>query len=165
MTARKGDLTDVAELTGLIAGHDILISAFNPGKDATGTGPRAIVDAARRFRMGRLIVVGGAGSLEVAPGRRLVDEPDFPAEWKDGALKTAAFLELLKTEPELNWTFLSPAAKLESGERTGRYRIGSDRLLTNAAGESRISTSDLAVALLDEVERPRHNRRRFTVVY
>src|SRR5690606_476376 len=101
----------------------------------------------------------------VAPRRRLVDEPDFPAAWKDGALKTAAFLELLKTEPELNWTFLSPAAKLEPGEKTGRYRIGGDRLLTDAAGESRISTSDLAVALLDEMERPRHNRRRFTVAY
>lgn len=165
LIGQKGDATNCDELVRLSAGHDVLISAFNPGKDATGTGSRSIIEATKRSRISRLIVVGGAGSLEIASGRRLVDEPDFPSQWKDGALKTATFLDLLRNEPELNWTFLSPAANLEPGERTGTYRLGGDRLLTDAGGVSRISTADLAVALLDEVERPQHNRRRFTVAY
>jgi putative NADH-flavin reductase len=110
-------------------------------------------------------VVRGAGSLEVAPGRRLIDQPDFPSEWKEGASKTAAFLDLLKAESELNWTFLSPAANLVPGERTGNYRSGGDTLITDESGDSRISVQDLAVAMLDEVEQPMHARKRFTVAY
>ena len=160
-----GDATDPASLAPLLAGHDVAISAFNPGKDDSGAGPRSVIEAAKRAGIARLLVVGGAGTLDVAPGRRLIDEPDFPAQWKAGALKTAAFLDLLRGEAELDWVFLSPAAMLAPGERTGTYRVGSDQLLTGPDGQSRISTEDYAVAMLDEAETPRHTRQRFCVAY
>jgi putative NADH-flavin reductase len=163
LTAVKGDATDPAALTPLLAGHDLVISAFNPGKDESGAGPRSIIDAAKRSGVARLLVVGGAGTLEVAPGQRLVDQPDFPAAWKAGALKTAAFLDLLRGELELDWVFLSPAAMLAPGERTGKYRVGGDRLMTDPDGQSRISVEDYAMAMLDEAETPRHSRQRFSV--
>jgi putative NADH-flavin reductase len=128
----------------------VVISAFNPGRDEDGTGTRSILDGVKRARVGRMLAVGGAGSLEVAPGQRLVDQPDFPAQWKQGALRTAAFLEQLRAETELDWVFLSPAAMLVPGERTGRYRVGGDQLMTDEKGESRISLQDYAVAMLDE---------------
>ncbi|WP_375396627.1 NAD(P)-dependent oxidoreductase [uncultured Sphingomonas sp.] len=161
----KADVADRAELASLVAGHDVVISAFNPGKDASGTGTRSIIDAVKQAGVARLVVVGGAGSLEVAPGQRLVDQPEFPAEWKDGSLKTAAFLEDLRGETELNWTFLCPAAMIAPGERTGTYRVGGDQLLTGDDGQSRISIPDYAVAMLDEVETPQHPRQRFSVAY
>ena len=165
LTPVKGDVAHTEELTSLIAGHDVVISAFNPGKDARGTGARSIIEAVKRSDVERLLVVGGAGSLEMAPGKRLVDQPDFPAEWKEGSLKTAAVLEALRGERELNWTFLCPAAMLAPGERTGTYRVGGDQLLTGDDGQSRISIPDYAVAMLDEVEKPRHPRARFSVAY
>lgn len=165
LTAANGDATDPASLASLLAGNDVVVSAFNPGKDATGKGTASVVEAVKRAGVGRLVVVGGAGSLEVAPGRRLVDQPDFPAAWKDGALKTAAFLDALRAEPELDWTFVSPAARLSPGERTGTYRVGGDQLMTDESGESRISVEDYAVAMLDEIERPCHRRTRFSVAY
>lgn len=163
LTAVKGDATDPTALTPLLAGHDLVISAFNPGKDESGAGPRSIIDAAKRSGVPRLLVVGGAGTLEVAPGQRLIDQPDFPAAWKAGALKTAAFLDLLRGEVELDWVFLSPAAMLAPGERTGNYRVGGDRLMTGPDGQSRISIEDYAMAMLDEAETPRHSRQRFSV--
>lgn len=165
LTPAKGDVADTDELVSLIAGHDVVISAFNPGKDARGTGARSIIDAAKRSGVERLLVVGGAGTLEVAAGKRLVDQPDFPAEWKEGSLKTAAVLDTLRAEKELNWTFLCPAAMLAPGERTGHYRVSGDRLLTGTDGQSRISIADYAVAMLDEAEQPRHPRARFSVAY
>lgn len=143
----------------------MLISAFNPGTDESGTGAGSIIDAAKRSGVKRLLVVGGAGSLEIAPGKRLIDQPDFPAQWKEGALRTAAFLDQLLGETELDWAFVSPAAMLAPGKRTGTYRVGADQLLTDSDGESRISLEDYAVAMLDEIERPQHHRRRFSVAY
>ena len=160
----KADAADRDELALPITGHDVVISAFNPGKDETGKGVRSIIEAVKQSG-GRLIVVGGAGTLEIAPGQRLVDQPDFPAEWKDGSLKTAAFLDELRGESELDWAFVSPAAMLAPGERTGKYRVGGDQLMTDADGESRISIPDYAVAMLDEAETPRHRRQRFSVAY
>ena len=110
-------------------------------------------------------MVGGAGSLEVAPGQRLVDQPFFHAEWKPEALGGAAFLEALRAEPDLDWTFLSPSALFVPGERTGVFRLGDDQLLTAADGKSSISFEDYAVALVDELETPQRRRRRFTVGY
>jgi len=110
-------------------------------------------------------VVGGAGSLEVAPGVRLVTTPGFPAQYKAEAEKGADFLDLLQQEKALNWTFLSPSALFAPGNRTGKFRLGTDRLLTGADGKSWISFEDFAVALADEIERPAHIRRRFTVGY
>ena len=165
LRAAKGDATEPAELASLVTGHDVVISAFNPGKDERGTGARSIIDAVKRAEVERLLVVGGAGSLEVAPGKRLVDQPDFPAQWKDGALRTADFLDQLRGETELDWAFVSPAAMLAPGERTGHYRVGGDQFMTDSDGESRISLEDYAVAMLDETERPHHHRKRLSVAY
>lgn len=159
------DASDAEALASAIADQAVVISAFNPGRDPDGTGVRAILHAARSAGVERLLVVGGAGSLEIAPGRRVVDEPGFPAEWREGALRTAAFLDLLRGETEIDWVFVSPAADLHPGERTGRYRVGGDQLMSDAAGESRISLEDYAVAMLDEAERPAHHRARISVAY
>ena len=165
LTALALDVADTQRLTDAITGHDAVVSAFNPGKDATGEGTRSILAAMRAHGSLRLLVVGGAGSLEIAPGKRLVDQPDFPAPWKDGAQKTAALLDTLRGDPALNWTFVSPAAELFPGERSGQYRIGGDRLLTDAAGKSRISVEDFAAAMIDEMESGAHLRQRICVAY
>ena len=165
LTPVKGDATHPDELAALITGHDVVISAFNPGNDESGKGTRSIIDAVKRSEVDRLLVVGGAGTLEVAPGQRLVDQPDFPAEWKDGALKTAAFLDQLRAEEDVDWVFVSPAAMIAPGERTGKYRVGGDQLMTGEDGQSRISIEDYAVAMLDEAEQPQHSRARFSVAY
>ncbi len=165
VTLVQGDATNPAGLAPLLSGHDVVISAFNPGKDGTGMGAKSIIDAVKRSGVSRLLVVGGAGTLEVAPGQRLVDQPDFPQEWKEGALRTADVLEQLRAELELNWVFLSPPALIAPGERTGTYRIGGDQLLTDRNGESRISVEDYAVAMLDEAEKPQHARARISVAY
>ena len=165
LTSVQGDAANPDRLAQLLAGHDIVISAFNPGKDATGTGAKSIIDAAKRAGVPRLLVVGGAGTLEVAPGQRLVDQPNFPQEWKKGALRTADVLDQLRAEPELDWVFVSPAAVIAPGKRTGKYRIGGDQLLMDSNGESRISIADYAVAMLDEAEKPQHTRARIAVAY
>ena len=110
-------------------------------------------------------MVGGAGSLEVAPGVRLVTTPSFPAPYKAEAEKGAAFLDLLRLQKDLNWTFLPPSALFIEGERTGRFLLGIDRLLTDTSGKSSISFEDFAIALADEIERPAHPKARFTVGY
>ena len=165
MRGVQADATNADALAQAVAGHDVVISAFNPGRDPDDTGTQAIIDGVRRSGVDRLLVVGGAGTLEIAPGQRVIDQSDFPAAWKAGALRTAAFLDQLRAETVVDWVFVSPAAHLEPGERTGRYRVGGDRLMTDAAGESRISLQDYAVAMLDEAERPAHHRARMSVAY
>ena len=165
LTAVLADATDAATLEKAVAGHDLVISSYNPGLDKTGNAPLAIVDGVKRAGISRFLAVGGAGSLKLPNGERVVDQPGFPAEWKAGALATSAFLDQLQRETELDWVFLSPAAMLVPGERTGQYRVGKDDLLTDAKGESRISLEDFAVAMLDEAERAQHHRERFTVAY
>ncbi|MGX7706953.1 NAD(P)-dependent oxidoreductase [Methylobacterium sp. Gmos1] len=158
--ALSGDVRDPAGLSRLLAGHDAVVSAVR----FADTDPLALVGAVRDAGVQRYLVVGGAGSLEVAPGRRLVDQPDFPAVYKDEALRGAAFLDALRGVTDLDWTFLSPSALIAPGERTGRFRLGGDQLLVGEGG-SRISCEDYAVALVDEIERPAHRRQRFTVGY
>jgi putative NADH-flavin reductase len=168
LTAVKGDVLDAASVAAAVKGHDAVISAYGPGGSAP---PRTLVDAAPslieglgRAAVRRLVVVGGAGSLEVAPGVQLVDTPGFPAAWKPAALAHRDALAVYRTA-DLDWTYVSPAALIAPGERTGRFRIGTDRLVIDDKGESRISAEDYAVALLDEVERPQFIRRRMTVGY
>jgi putative NADH-flavin reductase len=161
VTATKGDLMDQAALTGLLAGHDAAISSVH----FLASDPLKLIGAARDSKVARYLVVGGAGSLEVAPGVRLVTTPGFPVAYKAEAEKGAAFLDLLRAETELNWTFLSPSALFVAGERTGKFRLGTDQLLTASDGKSSISFEDFAVALADEIERPAHIRQRFTVGY
>ena len=157
----KGDASDEAALAQLLRGHDAAISSIH----FLASDPRKLIGAAKASGVGRYLVVGGAGSLEVAPGVRLVTTPTFPAQYKAEAEKGAAFLDLLRQEKALNWTFLSPSALFAAGERTGKFRLGTDQLLTGSDGKSWISFEDFAVALVDEIERPAHIRRRFTVGY
>jgi putative NADH-flavin reductase len=171
LVAQKGDVTNEAETTALVVGHDAVISAFSSGGDVPDiyqqhiSGYRKIISGVKKAGVKRLLVVGGAGSLEVAPGVQLVDTPEFPEEWKAGALATREVLYLLRDEPGLEWTFLSPSAMIAPGERTGQFRLSTDQLLTDADGQSRISLEDYAVAMLDELENPKHIRQRFTVGY
>jgi uncharacterized protein len=161
VTPTRGDVMDQAGLARLLAGHDAAISSVH----FLASDPAKLIGAAKESKVGRYLVVGGAGSLEVAPGVRLVTTPGFPVAYKAEAEKGAAFLDLLRGEKELNWTFLSPSALFTAGERTGKFRLGIDQLLTSADGKSSISFEDFAVALADEIERPAHIRQRFTVGY
>ena len=161
VTPTEGDVMDQAGLARLLAGHDAAISSVH----FLASDPAKLIAAAKESKVGRYLVVGGAGSLEVAPGVRLVTTPGFPVAYKAEAEKGAAFLDLLRAEKELNWTFLSPSALFTPGERTGKFRLGTDQLLTATDGKSSISFEDFAVALADEIERPAHIRQRFTVGY
>jgi len=161
VTPTGGDVMDQAGLARLLAGHDAAISSVH----FLASDPAKLIGAAKESKVGRYLVVGGAGSLEVAPGVRLVTTPGFPVAYKAEAEKGAAFLDLLRAEKELSWTFLSPSALFVAGERTGKFRLGTDQLLTAADGKSSISFEDFAVALADEIERPAHIRQRFTVGY
>jgi putative NADH-flavin reductase len=161
VAAVKGDVFDKDGLAKLLAGHDVVISAVH----FTASDPAALIAAVKQSGAKRYLAVGGAGSLEVAPGAKLFDTPEFPAIYLDEARKGGAFLDLLKQEPALDWTFLSPSALIQPGERTGKFRLGGDQLLVDAAGKSAISTEDYAVALVDELEKPAHSRKRFTVGY
>jgi len=160
VAAVAGDLFD-AGFAKLLAGHDAVVSAVH----FLASDPRKLVEAVRASGAKRYLVMGGAGSLEVAPGARLVDTPAFPAMYKDEALKGGAFLDMLRDEKELDWTFLSPPALIDAGTRTGKFRVGKDQLLVDGEGKSHISFEDFAIALVDEIERPQHSRQRFTVGY
>lgn len=161
VTPARGDVADQAGLARLLVGHDAAISSVH----FLATDPVKLIAAAKDSKVGRYLVVGGAGSLEVAPGVRLVTTPGFPGAYRAEAEAGAAFLDLLRAEKELGWTFLSPSALFLAGERTGKFRLGTDQLLTAADGKSSISFEDFAVALADEIERPAHIRKRFTVGY
>ena len=167
----RGDVSHADEVARLVTGHDAVISAFNPGwsnpdiYDQQVKGTQAIINGVKKAGIKRVLFVGGAGSLEVKPGVQSVDLPEFPKDWKQGALATREALNLLRKEPGLDWTFLSPSADLSPGQRTGKFRLGKDQLLTDANGKSHISTQDYAVAMIDEVEKPKHIRQRFTVGY
>ena len=171
LTAKAVSVFDEAALADVLRGHDAVISAYNPGwtnpdiQSQMIEGSAHIVNATKLAKVPSLLVVGGAGSLEVAPGVQLVDTPQFPAEWKEGALGAREVLNQLKNEKELNWRFISPAVFLEPGKRTGQFRYGDDAVLFNDDQPARISVEDLAVAIVEEIAAPRYNQRRFTVAY
>jgi putative NADH-flavin reductase len=160
ITARQGDVFDKDGLAAILRGHDAVISSVR----FTASDPQLLIDAVKAAGVQRYLVVGGAGSLEVAPGVTLVSTPEFPAVAKPEATKGGEFLELLRRETDLDWTFLSPSALFFEGPRTGHFRIGGNSLLTGDQG-SRISFEDYAIALVDELEKPQHSRKRFTVGY
>ena len=160
LTVKQGDATDPQGLTALLAGHDAVVSASrfvssDAAADRSGEGRRRAAPAGGRRR----------GSLQVAPGKMLIDTPEFPDAYKPEARAGVVFLDALRQEKVLNWTFLSPSALFEPGERTGKFRLGDDVLLADDEGKSWISMEDYAIALADEIETPRHTRRRFTVGY
>jgi putative NADH-flavin reductase len=158
--AQKGDVFDKPGLVHLLKGHDAVISAVH----FTASDPKLLIEAVKEAGVKRYFVVGGAGSLEVAPGVKLIDTPEFPAAHKVEAAKGGEFLELLRKEKALDWTFLSPSALIAPGERTGKFRLGKDQLLTHDKG-SNISWEDYSIAAVDELEKPAHIRERFTVGY
>jgi putative NADH-flavin reductase len=160
-TAKRGDVNNEAGLAELLAGHDGVISAVK----FQMMDPNILIGAVKKASIKRLLVVGGVGSLDVSPGVQLVDTPDFPKASKGEALAGREFLNILRGQRELDWTFLPPSVLLEVGERTGKFRLGTDRLLVDENGESKISIEDYAVAMVDELESPRHSRRQFTVGY
>jgi putative NADH-flavin reductase len=171
LKAASADVFDATSVSHVVAGHDAVISAYSPGHADPDlyrhhvAAMGAIIDGVARSDVRRLLVVGGAGTLEIAPGRQLIDSPDFPSQWKPTASATRESLNLLKHANTLRWTFLAPAAHLEPGERTGKYRVADGQLLVDASGESRISVQDYAVAMVDELEHPQHERRLFNVAY
>ena len=155
------DAANYARLPSFLAGHEAVISAV-PFLNFEG---EPLIRAVKNAQVGRLLVVGGAGSLEIAPGKFLVDAPDFPAEYKSEALAGRGFLSALRADTDLDWTFVSPPAFLHDGPRTGKFRLGKEVLLIDSGGQSHVSISDFAIAFLDELERPLHRRARFTVGY
>jgi putative NADH-flavin reductase len=165
----RGDIFRTQDVEAAVFDHDAVVSAYNFTK---GAKPSTIVEVAEPLINGlkqagvkRLIICGGAGSLEVAPGLQLVDSPGFPAEFKEAALAHRDALKVYQKEKELDWTYISPAAYIEPGERTGNFRRGKDNLLTDEQGNSRISMEDFAVAIVDEIMNPQHIKERFTVAY
>ncbi|HTW47784.1 MAG TPA: NAD(P)-dependent oxidoreductase [Acidobacteriaceae bacterium] len=171
VTVVKGDMTDAARVAEVVAGADAVVSAYSPGQGtekqllpAVGT----LVAGARQAGVKRVLIVGGAASLFVAPGVTVLESGHLPPEWLDIAKAHAEVLQWLRTSKaaaELEWTYFSPAGFIEPGERTGKFRVGKDDLIVDAQGQSRISAEDYAVALVDELEKPQHARQRFTVGY
>jgi putative NADH-flavin reductase len=159
--AKQGDVGHPAALAALLKGHEAVISAVR----FLNTKADDLIDAVKRSGVNRLLIVGGASSLEVAPGTRLFDTPGFPEAARPEGGAGIAFLDRIRNERELDWVFMSPGAMLAPGERLGHYRVGRDQLLKDASGKSWISMEDLAIAMIDELERPKHHRERFHVAY
>jgi len=166
-----GDVADTEWLAKQLAGQDAVISAYNPGwaednlYEKTSRGAQQILDAVKKAGVKRLLVVGGAGSLEVAPGVELVDTPEFPENIRPGAQAVRDLRNKLRNETSLDWTYLSPAALLEPGKRTGQFRLGTTKLLMNGQAPAGISVEDLSVAIIDEIEKPQFIKAQFTAAY
>jgi hypothetical protein len=170
LSTTMGDISDPASVVLAIAAHDAVIAALGSRREGNHKivteGARILLGALPHSGVRRVIWVGGAGSLDVSPGVQLIDAPAFPAGWKAEAAAQVEALKIFRAMGGSNeWTFLCPPALLEPGQRTWRYRTGGDQLLTDEKGDSRISVEDFAVAVLDELERPAHIRKRFTVAY
>lgn len=165
------DILNTSSLAAACKGHDMIISAWNPGWGALNLyqqlleGSMSIQRAAGMAAIPRLLVIGHAGSLFVAPSLQWVDTPEYPATWRPAPAAMRDYLHLLQEETQLDWTYITPPLDLMAGTRTGNYRMGTHSPVYNDQGKSTISVEDLAVAVLDEAESPRHSRRRFTVGY
>ena len=161
------DIFNSDEVAKAIRGNDAVVSAYGNHQqpelivDAT----RSLLSAVKAAGVKRLIAVGGAGSLEIAPGVQLMDAPGFPEAYLREARAQGEALRLYRAEREVDWTFASPATEIAAGARTGKFRTGGDALLTDAGGVSRISAEDFAIAIVDELERPQHVRSRFSAAY
>jgi putative NADH-flavin reductase len=170
----KADINNVEELSKIIAGNDVVISAFNAGWANPNLytdfleGSKAIQEAVKKSGVKRFITIGGAGSLFVAPNLQAVDTPDFPKEYHAGATAARDYLNIIKDEKELDWAFFSPAFEMHQGittGRTGKYRLGLDTPVFDENQRSILSVEDLAVVLADEAENPKHHQVRFTAAY
>lgn len=168
----SADVFDTDKLAEVLKNNDAVISAYNPGwtnpniYDDTIKGYQSIIEAVKKAGIKRLQAVGGAGSLLVAPGKTVVDSGAIPDEILPGVKALALVLkDQFLPEKELDWVFFSPAGTIEPGERTGKYRLGLDNLITDDQGNSKISVQDYAKAMIDELENPKHHQQRFTIGY
>jgi uncharacterized protein len=174
LTIEKGDMLDADGIAKVAKGSDVVISSYAPPAGPQGPLPdqlhllveatKALVAGVRRAGAPRMIMVGGAGTLEISPGLEIVDSPGFPEGYKGIALAHREAKNVLR-ESNLNWTYFSPAMMIQPGERTGKFRLGLDSLISDDKGNSSISAEDYAIALVDEVEQGRHTKQRFTIGY
>ena len=161
VVTKEVDVNDVQALQAAVAGSDVVLSAAH-----FSTLPAAaIIEPVKKAGVKRLLFVGGAGSLLLPDGSQVIQSPNFPEAYKPEATAGGIYLDTLRAEKDLDWTFLSPSAEFVEGERTGTFRLGQDHLLVSAEGKSWITFADFAIAMLDEVEQPKHTRQRFTVGY
>jgi putative NADH-flavin reductase len=169
VTWKVANALDADSVSKAMEGLDVLISSYGPpqGGDASqiATAAKTLLAAAEKHPSVRLLVVGGAGSLEVAPGKTVVDAGMIPEQWIAIPVAHQHALDAFRANAKVNWTFFSPAFMIQPGERTGKFRLGGDQLIVGENGKSEISMEDYAVAMLDEVEKPQHIRQRFTVGY
>jgi uncharacterized protein len=169
----RGDATNRDGIAEVVKGADAVVSAISPRPNSRGLpapklvdNARALIDGLRTAGVRRVLYVGGASTLEIAPGKQLLDEPGFPEAYKAEALDGREALGVWRSEAKgLDWTFLSPAMEIGPGQRTGKYRTTSEQMLFDAEGKSFISFEDYAVAVLDELEQPKHVGQRFGVAY
>lgn len=161
VTAVEGDVYDKAQIVALAKGYDILISSVH----FSASDPDFLISAAHEAGVKRYIVVGGAGSLLTPDGKKLIESPHFPEIYKVEAAAGAVFLDKLRAQSAVPWTYISPPAIFIPGERTGKFRLGLDNLIADAAGTSTVSMEDYAIALADEIQKPAHLNQRFTVGY
>ncbi|PCF95503.1 NAD(P)-dependent oxidoreductase [Vreelandella nigrificans] len=170
LVVKQSDALDTTALAEQLSGADVVLSAFSGHAqedvyDYYVRGFDSILAATQSADVPRLLVVGGAATLEVAPGQLLLNSAGFPDEYRATAEGAKTALERLRTQQTQQWTMLSPAAEIFPGERTGQFRLSGDLLLSDAEGNSRISVQDYAVAMLDELETPNHTNQRFSVAY
>ena len=168
----KADVADTNAMVGICKGKEAIISAYNPGwtnpdiYEETLRNYPLILEAAKRSGAKRLLCVGGAGTLFCAPGLRVVDSGAIPDAMMGGVKSLGEFyLNTLMNENDIDWIFFSPAGTLEPGKRTGKFRLGKDDLIIDENGISHISVEDYAVAMVDELENPKHHCERFTIGY
>lgn len=167
LTIKQGDVASASAIAANIKGADVVVSAYAPPADNTDQiipVTQNFIEAVKQAHVPRFLYVGGAASLEVAPGLTLLDSGHLPAQWQPIAKSHRDALDLIR-KSDINWTSFSPAAFFEPGQRTGKFRLGKDQLITDAEGNSRISMEDYAIALADELEEPQHERQRFTIGY
>lgn len=155
------DINNAQALQDAVAGHDVVLSAVHFSTQPASV----IIEPVKKAGVKRLLFVGGAGSLLLPDGSKVIDSPGFPEEYRPEATEGGIYLDTLRAEKDLDWSFLSPSAEFVEGERTGTFRLGADHLLISSEGKSWISFADFAIAMLDEVEQPKHSRQRFTVGY
>ena len=174
LTTKAGDMLDVQQVATLVKGHDAVVSAYNSGwanpniYEEYLEGAQAIQTGVKMAGVKRLVVIGGAGSLEIKPGMQLVDTPEFPSQFRAGATGARDYLTIIRSEQELEWTYFSPAILMNqatSGVRRGSYRTALDVPVFDKEGKSVLSVEDLAMAVVDELEHPKHIRQRFTAAY
>lgn len=169
VTWKTANVMNADSVGAAMQGQDVLISSYGPAMGADpkplSTSAETLLKAGEKHPKVRVLMVGGAGSLEMASGKTVIDSGVIPKEWIAVPIAHKDALEVFKKNSTVNWTYFSPAGSIQPGERTGKFRLGGEQLIVGENGKSEISMEDYAVALLDEVEKPRHERKRFTIGY